>query len=80
MHGDEVNAHLAKLFNKRKGIHMKLTTKIAIASALIVLAGAQSVAWARVASNIGHGTTCYNYPVTGPHGTVTFQRVCFKRA
>lgn len=59
---------------------MKLQTKIALAAALMALFGAQSTVWARAASNIGHGTTCYNYPVTNANGTVTFQRVCFKRA
>lgn len=35
---------------------------------------------ARAASNIGHGTTCYNYPTVQPDGSITYQRVCFKRA
>ena len=61
---------------------MTRITRFAFATTLAAaLFGAvQMPAAARAASNIGHGTTCYNYPVTQADGSVKYQRVCFKRA
>ncbi len=53
---------------------------LATSTALALLCAVHTPAAARAASNIGHGTTCYNYPVVNQDGTVTYQRVCFKRA
>lgn len=61
---------------------MNRTTRLALVSTLAaaLLGAVQMPAAARSASNIGHGTTCYNYPVVQADGSVKYQRVCFKRA
>lgn len=62
---------------------MTRITRIAFVTTLAAaLFGAvQMPAAARAASNIGHGTTCYNnYPVVQADGSIKYQRVCFKRA
>ena len=61
---------------------MKLASRIVSAAAIVLLvtAAVQSPVQARAASNIGHGTTCYNVPTTNADGSVTGTRVCFKRA
>ena len=68
--------------NLTTGILMKLRSRIAISAVAVGLlfTAIQAPAFARSASNIGHGTTCYNVPTTNANGTVTWTRVCFKRA
>ncbi|HNY47553.1 MAG TPA: hypothetical protein PKN64_11390 [Casimicrobium sp.] len=61
---------------------MKLRSRIALSAAAVGLlfTAVQAPAFARSASNIGHGTTCYSVPTTNANGTITYTRVCFKRA
>lgn len=60
---------------------MKLASRLASAAAIVLLVAAvQSRVQARSSTNIGHGTTCYNVPTTNPDGSITWTRVCFKRA
>ena len=68
--------------NSRQGLAMKLASRLASAAAIVLLVAAavQSPVQARSSTNIGHGTTCYNVPTTNPDGSITWTRVCFKRA
>lgn len=61
---------------------MTRITRLAFAATLgaALFAAVQTPAAARAASNVGHGTTCYNYPVVQADGSVKYTRVCFKRA
>ncbi|MBP6531518.1 MAG: hypothetical protein KA260_15475 [Burkholderiales bacterium] len=61
---------------------MKLRSRLAISAAAVGLlfAAIQTPAFARSASNVRHGTTCYSVPTTNANGTITYTRVCFKRA
>lgn len=58
---------------------MPRLVRISLAAAALLLSAVQTPVMARAASNVGHGMTCYNYPVVAPDGSVTYQRVCFKR-
>jgi hypothetical protein len=61
---------------------MKLRSRIALSAAAVgfLFTAVQAPVFARSASNIGHGTTCYSVPTTNANGTITYTRVCFKRA
>lgn len=58
----------------------KIIRIAALSSIFLTLGLAQTQVFARASSNIGHGTTCYNYPVTQADGTVKYERRCHKRA
>lgn len=58
---------------------MSRLVRISLAAAVLLITAVQSPVMARASSNVGHGMTCYNYPVVAADGSVTYQRVCFKR-
>lgn len=61
---------------------MNVSSRLAAAAAIAMLVAAtvHTPVQARTSTNIGHGTTCYNVPTTNADGSVTWTRVCFKRA
>ena len=58
----------------------KILRIAALSSIFLTLCLAQTQVFARSTSNIGHGTTCYSYPVAQANGTVKYERRCHKRA
>ena len=58
----------------------KIIRIAALSSIFLTLGLVQTQVFARASSNVGGGMTCYNYPTTQADGTVTYQRLCFKRA